>query len=263
MRLALAQVAPRAGCFEANLRAHLDALEQAKRADADVLVFGELSLSGYGIGRDEAAQWRAERFIGELAGAAAGVTVIAGAPFRGGGRSTNAAIVLAGGELVHRQDKLNLPSYGPFDEAERFAAGSALVPFDLLGWRSAILICEDAWRATVIEAAARAGVELAIHIAASAEAHDGVLAGNRSGWPLVNAAQALLFGRYVAFVNLVGEDDGLAFWGGSAVYRPDGTELDSLGGSPGVVVVELDRALMEDQRRRLPINVPSAPSRPE
>jgi predicted amidohydrolase len=260
MRLGVAQVAARPDSFEANLGAHLEAVDQAVRANADVLVFGELSLSGYAIGRDAAASWPAERFIGGLAAAATDMAIIAGAPLAAGERAANSAVVLQGGEVTHRQDKLNLPSYPPFDEGERFAPGSALVPFDLLGWRCAILICEDAWRSEVIESAGRGGIELAIHMAASAEAGGGVLAGNRRGWPLVNAAQALLFGRYVAFANLVGHDGELSFWGGSAVYGPDGSELDALAEGPGVAVVELKRATLEEQRRRLPINVPGTPS---
>ncbi len=262
MRLAVAQVAPRADAPEANLSAHLEAVDRAAREGADVLMFGELSLSGYGIGREAAELWPSERHTAELASAAAaaGLTVIAGAPLDGGALATNSAVVLAGGRVVHRQDKVNLPSYGPFDEDERFMAGSAVLPFDLLGWRCAILICEDAWRGPLIDAVGRAGVELSIHMAASAEARDGVLAGNRRGWPLVNAAQALLFGRYVGFANLVGEDGGLSFWGGSAVYGPDGSELEALGNTPGMVVVALDRETLEAQRRRLPINVPVVPS---
>ena len=225
----------------------------------DVVVFGELSLTGYSVSEDELAAWNETRWVERLAAAAPGIVVVAGAPLAGPERHSNSAVVLSGGRLAHRQDKLHLPSYPPFDEGHRFVPGAEIGTFDVLGWRLAILICEDAWHLGLTDRLARLDVDVAIHMAASAEASDGVLAGNRRGWPLVNAALALLGGRYVAFANQLGQDRGLRFWGGSALYAPDGRELNALGDEPGLAIAVLRRATLAAQRERLPLSGPDSP----
>ena len=244
LRIALAQIPSRTGEFDDNLRLHLAAISTAQSVEADVLAFGELSLTGYSICAPDLSGWHRDQVLDELAAAAGELTVIAGTPMPADHGVTNSAVVINGGEIVHRQDKVHLPGYPPFDERVRFRPGAELATFQVRGWRCAILICEDAWHLSMAERAAAAGTELAVHVAASAVADQGIRAGNRRGWPLVNAALALLGARFVAFANLTGEDSGVRFWGGSAAYRPDGTEHGSLSDEAGLLVVDLDRGAL-------------------
>jgi NAD+ synthase (glutamine-hydrolysing) len=264
LRLAIGQVAARSGASEGNLEQHLELVEQATAAGADVIVFGELSLSGYSVTREEMAACAEARCIERLAVAAGESVVVAGAPIAGSAGYTNSAVAIHAGGVAHRQDKIHLPGYPPFDEADRFVPGKDVTPFEVRGWRLAVLVCEDAWHIDLTERLASLDVDVALHMAASAEASEGVLAGNRRGWPLVNAALALLGRRYVAYANQVGEDRGLRFWGGAAVYGPDGGELVALRGEPGLALAVLSRAALDDQRQRLPLGAhPGGDSGPQ
>src|SRR4051794_29186449 len=122
MRLALAQIASRSGTPHENLAAHLIAIDAARRERAGVILFPELSLSGYHVEHPAAAADAAPRQLGQIAAHLAGGEIaIVGAPWRRAGGVANSMVVVTHEGVSHRQDKVHLPGYGSFTEARRFA----------------------------------------------------------------------------------------------------------------------------------------------
>jgi NAD+ synthase/NAD+ synthase (glutamine-hydrolysing) len=158
MRIALGQIDPTVGDLEGNVALMLRFARDAAARNADLVVFPELSVTGYPP-RDLVEKpnfiERSEKAIVELAYATKDLplAVIGGYVGRSnqptGKRATNSAAVLRGGQVVMRQTKILLPTYDVFDDARNF------MPADHQSvWRAeggtggenvALTICEDAW----------------------------------------------------------------------------------------------------------------------
>ncbi len=233
--VALAQMAPRLGDLRANLARHLELLGEAAGQGADLVVFPELSLTGYflkDLVTDSAVRLDGPE-LGALAAAARDVDAVVGCIVESDDhRFHNAAAYLAGGAIVHVHRKVYLPTYGLFDEARDLAAGSRFRAFEApLGsarpsrpWRVGILICEDLWHPSSAYLLARDGVDLMV--CPSASPGRGVGSGSELGtaqsYDVITRTYAQLFTTYVAYCNRVGYEDGVNFWGGSRVVDPEG-----------------------------------------
>lgn len=226
----MAQVNPTVGDLPGNaamIRAHT---RRAASAGAMVVVFGEMSLTGYPIEdlalRDSfraAATKQAEALATGLDADGFGeVAVVLGclgtAP---DGRPTNTAVVLRRGVVEHTYTKRHLPSYGAFDEHRNFATGSQAVVIEVGSHRLGLAICEDIWPGgSVVQA--HAGMDL-----------DGLLVPGGSPFETgKHSRRAELVGRRAAelgcpvvYVNLVGGQDDLVFDGGSFAVGPGGQVL--------------------------------------
>ena len=188
MRIALFQTNPVVGDIEGNLGRVLRGLERARAARAGLAVFHELVLSGYWPQdllerRDFIAQ--CESALARLCESSrnfAGMGIVVGVPLparTAGGKSVaNAAVLIAGGRVLHRHDKLLLPTYDVFDEARNFAPGETALPVSFGGEMLGISVCEDAWndpdlcrpalyRVDPIAMLAAAGASIMINISAS------------------------------------------------------------------------------------------------
>src|SRR5258706_14808638 len=148
VRVALAQIAPKLGDLESNLDLHRDAIRLARREKAGVVVFPELSLTGYVL-RDqvpEIALTSTAPLFKRLARASLDVDLVVGyAEEAPGHRFHNATAYLSKGRVVHVHRKVYLPTYGMFDEGRDFAPGEMFRAFDAPHGPSGVLICEDAW----------------------------------------------------------------------------------------------------------------------
>ena len=159
LRVALAQIAPLLGDRTRNLDKHFEQIEAAKREGADLVVFPELSLTGYFL-RDmvpEVALARSSLEIAQLIEAAGSLSLVAGFVEEAGGHQFhNAAFYAEAGRLLHVHRKVYLPTYGLFEEQRYFSPGRRFQAFaaSRLG-RVGMLICEDLWHvsaATVMQA---------------------------------------------------------------------------------------------------------------
>jgi NAD+ synthase (glutamine-hydrolysing) len=159
VRLAMAQTNPIVGDLEGNLAQTIEAIDIAVENGANLVVFGEMNLTGYPI-EDLAAR---VSFIGAAETAVEGLAasirdknysdlaVVVGHPAmaqRGNGWSiaNNAATVIVNGRIVGRYAKHHLPNYSVFDEFRNFVPGEELLTFDFHGLRFSTLICEDIWQ---------------------------------------------------------------------------------------------------------------------
>lgn len=145
MKLAIGQFAPTLGDLQGNLERTREFVEQATEAGAELVVFPELSLSGYLIGdlHELPALPANDQRLRTATATAGRAAVVVGFPETDGRHVFNSAALLADGELHHVHRKLILPTYGPFSEREHFAPGDALRAFDTPLGRAAVLLCED------------------------------------------------------------------------------------------------------------------------
>jgi len=258
-RVALAQIAPKLGDVAANLELHLAHTHRALDDDADLIVFPELSLTGYHLADQvpEVALCRDSEPLRRLQHLSREIDIVVGfvedAP---GHRFYNTAAYLSRGRLVHAHRKLYLPTYGMFQEGREFAAGEVLRAFETDRGPTGLLICEDLWHPTSAWLLSQQGAEVVIAIG------NGPTRGTRPGsgitsigvWRELLRTNAQFLTSFFVFVNRVGCEDGLSFGGGSLVADPFGrvtAELPAL--DEALVTVELPAEALRRARAIYPL----------
>lgn len=226
LRIGLAQIDCRLGDVEGNAERHLDWIERAREAGVDLLVFPELSLTGYRLLHltSRVALGRRSPVLARLAAAAGPMTLVAGFVEEGeSGVLYNSAAVLSRGEVAHVHRKLYLPTYGIFQEARFFRPGRRLGLARLPAGRAGVLLCEDLWHPELARRLAAAGAKLLIVPSAGpGRIGGGETLASQESWETVTRATALLSTCWVAYCNRVGWEEGSFYPGGSHVVRPGG-----------------------------------------
>jgi len=153
LNLALAQISTKLGDVQANLEKHLDYVRQAKAQQADLIVFPELSLTGYAL-QDIAATVahrpdEDDSIFGPLLKASQSVDIVVGFVDEDARhRFYIASAYLSRGHVLHVHHKVYLATYALFDESRFFAHGDSIRAFDTRFGRVGMLICEDFWHAS-------------------------------------------------------------------------------------------------------------------
>ena len=246
MKVALIQFAPKLN--RSNLSELLSLVERNR--DADVVVFPELSLSGYLL-QDKLFEdaWQIEE-LSPLAEASGTCDIVVGAALWEEGKVYNSALYFSKGELLHIHHKNHLPTYGMFEEGRYFAAGEGIETFETPLGAATMVVCEDLWRAETIAAIANSDARIVYVLAASPARgfkEEGIEIEGQ--WDALLKATALLTHNYVVFVNRVGFEDGLGFWGGSRIVTPSGEIEYKLGlFEPEAVTVTLNNQLQKVER---------------
>lgn len=260
--MGIAQLACEPGDIAANLLAHEAAIATARARGVDLLVFPELSLTGYESRPDTARLARPASCpeLSRLAEIGRGLTVAVGFIERNpGGKPFNACALLAEGRVRHVHRKLNLPTYGALVEGDHYEAGTSIdlaaAPFGA----AACLICADTWNPALPWLAALAGAELLVVPVASARGAVSASFDSREGWSLNLRHTALTYGMPVAMANHCGRQGGLDFWGGSAILDAFGRVVAQAGAGPELLVAALDLADTRTARERLPTVRDAAP----
>jgi predicted amidohydrolase len=259
MNLALAQIDTRLGVVSANLEKHLDFINKAK--GADVLVFPELSLTGYVL-QDLVPTVVVKPTADDptfkpLLQASKNIDILVGfteADSRH--RFFNSAAYLSRGEVLHIHRKVYLPTYGMFDEGRFWAWGDSIRAFDTRFGRVGVLICEDFWHASPPYLLWLDGADILYLMSVSPGrglGDDEALESAR--WvERISQAYASLFTNFVAQTNRVGYEDGLNFWGGATVYDPNGEQLaKGPYHEEALTIAELDLEDLRRTRARLPL----------
>lgn len=219
--LALAQVNPTVGDVAGNRDKLLAARAEAKAFGADLVVPGELVLSGYPP-EDLVLK---PAFLDALADAVdaiarattdGGPAVLVTTPWRVDGKTYNAALLVDGGKVVATRLKYDLPNYGVFDEKRVFAAGPMPGPIAFRGVRLGVMICEDMWTADVTETLEESGAELLIVPNGSPYEHEKLH--ERLNLAVARVVES---GLPLVYVNQIGGQDEIVFDGGSFVVGSD------------------------------------------
>src|SRR5258706_3132019 len=242
MRIALAQVNPTVGDLSGNVDRMARAARDAAGRGADVVVYPELSISGYPprdlvekpsfIDRNELELHRLANETADL-----DLSVVCGYVARSesetGKRALNSAAVLERGQIVFRQSKMLLPNYDVFDEARYFRPAEREFLCTLRSRQVALTICEDAWndkrlwkqrlyQRDPVEELFEAGGEMLICINASPY-HMGKREVRRG----IYRSAARRYRKPVIYVNQVGGNDQLVFDGSSFAMNAAGEVIAS------------------------------------
>jgi len=223
MRIALAQINPTVGDLEGNVSRIIDYLQRAKRVDADLIAFPELSVTGYPpedlllksqfIDDNLQALKRIQESVSDI-------TAIIGFVDRKND-IYNAAALIHNKEIIDVYHKVYLPNYGVFDEYRYFRAGVRYPIYRIGDAWIGINICEDIWYP---EGPARiqslAGAEVILNINASPY-HIG------KGRLREEMLSTRAFDNSVtlAYLNTVGGQDELVFDGHSVILDQDGNVI--------------------------------------
>lgn len=260
-RIALAQINTHLGMVEQNLDKHLQWIEQARQGGADLVIFPELSLTGYvlqdltpTVAHSPTAD---DPVFQKLLQESRSLDIVVG--FVDEDRRHRffiAAAYLSRGEVMHVHHKLYLPTYGLFDEGRFFAWGDHISAFETRFGRMGMLICEDFWHASPPYLLWLDGADVFLFMSASPGRGLSAKPQLESArWvEQLNQAYASLFTAFVVHANRIGYEDGLNFWGGSTIFDPDGNELlKAPYHQESLVFAEIDMNQLHRTRARLPL----------
>jgi predicted amidohydrolase len=270
LSVALAQIDPALGDRGRNLERHREWVKRAADAGAKLLVFPELSLTGYFL-KDlvpESAIRLDSKEMRDLAALSAELDVVLGTVIESPDhRYFNASLYFSQGELVHVHRKVYLPTYGMFDEQRYFAPGDRFRSFATPFGRAGMLVCEDIWHLSSAYILSLEGVDMII--CPSSSPGRGITTDERLGtaesYRLVCRTYAQFLTTFFLYCNRVGFEDGANFWGGSMVIGPNGDIIaQHEDADEALVLATIDLAdvrrerlanpLLRDERIELTIN---------
>ncbi|VAW23025.1 Glutamine amidotransferase chain of NAD synthetase [hydrothermal vent metagenome] len=235
---------------------HLETIARARKKNVDILVFPELSLTGYSFAarhQDLALFPDAEQLL-SLARASADMTTGVGfIEQSSSGLLYNSFAWLKQGKVTALHRKLNLPNYGQLDEGKYFAAGHHITTQDLFGhWSMATLICADVWNPALVHLAALQNPSMLVCPFASTKEAVGKGFDNPTGWTNTFRFYSMMYGLPGLYCNWIGPVDGVNFTGGSSIIDANGSELARAKGGEEMILAELDYQQITDARMRLP-----------
>ncbi|HZJ57571.1 MAG TPA: nitrilase-related carbon-nitrogen hydrolase, partial [Clostridia bacterium] len=150
MKIAVAQYNPKVGDLEGNASKIIDFIAGAKEQKCDLVIFPELSITGYPP-RDlllrSAFLKACDRALHRIIGYTGEIGVIVGTVMAGprDGLLYNSAILIENGNIIGRVDKSLLPNYDVFEEARYFRPSEQIKCLQFQGKRLGVSICEDIW----------------------------------------------------------------------------------------------------------------------
>jgi len=264
-KIALAQIDCQLGDRAANLQRHLELTAQAEQQGAQVIVFPELSLTGYHLQERVAEMALPENapWLEPLRELSQRLDILCGLVLEGEDHRVynNAALYFSAGKILHRHHKVYLPTYGLFEEGKYFARGKALQAFDHAGGRSGILICEENWHPSAANLLWLDGAKIffSMHCSSAgseARSHSALTEPSTSpgACRLLSQFYARMFGAYFIFVNRVGQEGPFHFWGGSQIINPFGQiEVQAKLFEPDLLIHSLDLNKIREARLRMPL----------
>jgi len=222
--LLLAQTGPKVGNKERNLRQISEQAAKARKKNVDLLIFPELHLTGYTM-RDEVSHM-AEPIPGpstrkvESLAKEHGVHIIFGMPEESEVKGVihNTAVFVGPKGLIGRYRKIHLPTHSVFEERRYYRPGQEAPVFKTTLGTIALNICYDLYFPELTRLQALQGAQLVVCISAS----PGLRRRFFEGFCLSRAMENAV---YLTYVNRVGIEEGLQFWGGSRVIAPNGSVL--------------------------------------
>jgi predicted amidohydrolase len=225
IKLALAQISSRRENKRENLRKFEEFTKKAKEEAADLVIFPELSLTGYVVHDQiyelaETIPGPSTQRIEELA-KKTGIHIIFGMPElskKAEATIFNTAVFVGPNGVIGKYRKMYLPTHSVFEEKRYFRPGYQTAAFNTPLGNIGLCICYDLFFPEVCRLTRLKGAELIISISASP-------AVRRSYFEILTTARALENTAFLAYVNLAGVEDGLQFWGGSRLISPTGDVL--------------------------------------
>jgi len=223
--VALAQIDSNQRDKAGNLKKIQQVATSASKKGARLIIFPELSLTGYVI-RDQLYEL-AEPIPGPSVKTVENLAkktkthIVFGMPELGENTQAtlhNTAVLVGPEGLIGKYRKMYLPTHSVFEEKRYFRPGYQTAVFDTSLGKLGLIICYDVYFPEVTRLTRLLGSQLIICISASPSVR-------RSFFETLTSARAIENTAFLAFVNLVGVEDGLQFWGGSRLVGPNGRVL--------------------------------------
>ena len=278
MKVGVYQTDPVLLDVKTNLEATIDMIEAAKAQGVDLVVFPELSLTGYFVREryHEAALRIDSPEIRRLAGATKGTAAVVGFIEESQAMNFyNSALVAVDGEILFAYRKLNLPNYGVFEERKIFSGGKHVRVFKLKGLTVAPFICNDLWHPSLPYLGVTQKADIFITMFNSSRGSMGNEFSNIESWNIINRFYSRVFGVYNLCANRVGcevfedlrSDDGeqkdsappavdenpFRFWGGSEIINPFGQAIITAAlFDPDAIFADISRDIVRKKRILLP-----------
>ncbi len=226
MRITLAQTSPKLN--RSNLGDIIQIISSVKD-ESDLIVFPELSLSGYML-QDKLSEdaYKLEE-LEELRELSKDLDIVVGVAFASEGHYSNSALYFSKGQFTSKHDKVHLPNYGMFEEARYFEAGNVFESFMVNDKRISMVVCEDLWHENVHHDLIAQNPDMIIALVASPARgfSDDGLAIQKQWYKIIETVASECSANLV-FVNRVGFEDGLGFWGGSCIVDENGKRVAQL-----------------------------------
>lgn len=226
VRIGMAQTNPALLDVPANVNKTISLMQQ-HQTDTDLLIFPELSLTGYLV-RDRADEVALSLDSLELAeiceaSQALNMAVTVGFVEQGKGDVVyNSAAFIQDGQVKMVQRKIYPPTYGIFDEGKYFARGKEVKVSQCGSFDVSMLICADLWHPSLVNIASHQHLSLLVGMINSPEGGLGSRYSSSIGWERVGQFYASIYGCYVVLVNRVGQEEGVSFYGNSMLIDPYG-----------------------------------------
>ena len=247
MKLTLLQISPK--LKKATVNEFEEYLKEVDK-DSDLVVFPELTLNGYMLKDAVYEDAYSLNEIEKFAKLSESYDLVFGAVLKENHKIYNSAFYCSNGKILKTHKKTALPNYGLFQEARFFFKGENLEAFETKFGKVFLVVCEELYNAQIIAKIAQEKPDTVIVISNSPSRgfeEDGLLI--QKQWESLLCSTALLSGANVVFVNRVGFEDGLGFWGGSCVVdaRAKVTKRAKLFEEEGLIV-DIDKKLSDTQK---------------
>lgn len=278
MKVGIYQTDPILLDVKTNLADTIQKIEAAKADGVDLIVFPELSLTGYFVREryHEAALRMDSPEIRQLARATKGTAAVVGFIEESQAMNFyNSALVAVEGEILFAYRKLNLPNYGVFEERKIFSGGKHVRVFKLKGLTVAPFICNDLWHPSLPYLGVTQKADIFITMFNSSRGSMGNEFSNIESWNIINRFYSRVFGVYNLCANRVGcevfedlrasdtdptdaprvtmDDNPFRFWGGSEIINPFGQAIVTAAlFDPDAVFADISRELIRKKRIVLP-----------
>lgn len=219
LRIALVQLNPTVGDLAGNTRKILSYIKKAKDQKADIVVFPELSITGYppeDLLLKPHFIKENKKFLQKVKNHTHNITAIIGFVDTKKNNVYNSAAIFHNKKHIYTYNKLYLPNYGVFDEKRYFSPGNECVIFELNNIKWSVTICEDIWvkPCKLLDQIKKAKSQIIFNISASPY-HRGKLLERKS----ILKKQATVYKSTIAYCNMVGGQDELVFDGGNLIIN--------------------------------------------
>ncbi len=233
MKIAAAQISSVLGNLEKNIQHHLRYCDEAIKNKTDMIVFPELSLTGYSlkdINFTIAVNIAKTKLLDKLKEKSKKISIICGLAEEDDNFAIyNSGILISDGEIKFSHRKIYPPTYGLFEEFRYFSRGNECRAHDTKFGKIGLLVCEDLWHLSLPYTVAMDGAQIITGIASSPTR----LSVNTDKFKNyeINSEHHRTYARilstYFVFSNRVGFEDGINFWGGSEIVDPFGNVLSA------------------------------------
>jgi len=223
VNIALSQISCKIGDKKHNLNKMKEQIKQAKKNGANLIIFPELALTGYTL-KDlvyesaEPIPGPSTNLLTEVA-KKENIHIVFGMVEQSTKASAvlyNTAVLLSPRGFVGKYQKMYLPTHSVFEEKRYFRQGSGSPIFETDIGKLGLIICYDVFFPETVRLLRLKGAQLILCVSASP-------AVRRKFFEVLTVARAIENTVFLAYVNLVGIEDGLQFWGGSRLISPSGS----------------------------------------